>query len=158
MILLAKADALEAFLQASQVEAVIPKAAAREACEVKQSVDALIIQRLIAEEKIAVIAPRDRRTCERLRRDLALGAGEAEVLALALEKRADLVATDDKRPIDACKLVKLAFTPAPAIVVRMYERGAPERKSAMLKLDVLEREGRYKKSILAAMRSRLEVS
>jgi len=158
LVLLAKAEVLEEFLVVSEMDAVMPKEVAREACEVKQSVDALLIQRLIGEKKIAVVSLKDREVCEKLRRDLGLGRGEAEAVALALLKKADLVATDDKRAIDACKLVKLPFTSAPAILVRMYERGALDRESALRKLEILEREGRYKKSIIAAMRSRLEVN
>jgi predicted nucleic acid-binding protein len=156
LILLAKAEALESFLAASQVKAVMPKEVAREAVEVKHSFDALTIRRLIDDRRIQVMPLRDRTVCERLRRDLGLGLGEAEAIALALSMKAVLVATDDRRAIDACKLVKLAFTTAPAIIERMYERGVIERENAIRKLDVLAREGRYKQSILAAIRLRLE--
>jgi predicted nucleic acid-binding protein len=140
----------------SKMEAVIPKEMVLEACEVKRSVDALLIQGLIGQRRITVVPLKDRAIGDKLRRDLGLGTGEAEAIVLALWKRADLVATDDRRTIDACKLVKLPFTSAPAILVRMYERGPIDREPALRKLEILEREGRYKKGITAAMRMRLE--
>jgi predicted nucleic acid-binding protein len=158
LILLAKAELLETFLQSSRVDAMIPREVAREACEVKESADALLIRRLVGEKRIDVASLKERGVYTKLRRDLGLGSGEAEAIGLALAKKADLVATDDRRAIDACKLLNLAFTSAPAILIRMYEQGVVDEESALRKLAVLEREGRYKKSIIAAVRARLEVS
>jgi predicted nucleic acid-binding protein len=157
LILLAKADLLEPFLRASKMEAVIPREVEREACEAKQSVDALQIRRLVADGTLVVETLRNRALIEKLRGDLGLGLGEAAAIALGLIRKAELVATDDKRGIDACKLLKLSFTSAPAILVRMSERGIVDRQTALLRLSILEREGRYKRSIIAATRSRLEV-
>lgn len=157
LILLAKADLLEAFLAGSGLPAIIPREVAREACEAKDSSDAAQIRQLIAEGKIVVESLPNRTIAERLCRDLGLGLGEAEAVALALARKADLVATDDRRGIDACKLVKLPFTSAPAILVRMREKGIVDRNTALLKLAILEKQGRYKKSIIADARARLEV-
>jgi len=68
------------------------------------------------------------------------------------------VATDDKSAINACKLVTVPFTTALGVLTRLNEKGALDREEALLKIAILEREGRYKKSIVAAVRSRLEVS
>lgn len=157
LILLAKAEVLETFLAKSKMEAVVPREVAREACEVKQSLDALVIQRLIHEKKIMVEPLKERALCERIRRELGLGAGEAEAIALAIVKNAQLVATDDRNAINACKLVKVPFTSALGILVRMYENGVLDQAGALLKLAILEREGRYRKSLISAVRSRLEV-
>ena len=48
LILLAKAELLEPFLAGSKLEAVIPREVEREACEAKESFDALVIRELIA--------------------------------------------------------------------------------------------------------------
>ena len=157
LILLAKAELLETFLAKSKMEAAVPREVAREACEVKQSLDALVIQRLIHEKKITVEPLKERALCEKTRRELGLGAGEAEAIALAIVKSAQLVATDGRNAINACKLVKVSFTSALGILVRMYENGALDQAGALLKLAILEREGRYKKSLISAVRSRLEV-
>ena len=157
LILLAKAELLEKFLEASEIEAVVPREVAREACEVKESFDALLIKRLIDEKKIRVEVLKDRALFEKLRRALRLGAGEAEAIAMAVAKRARIVATDDRNAINACKLARVPFTSAVAVLVRMYEKRAIGKDEALMNLATLEREGRYKKSIIAEARARLEV-
>ena len=156
LILLAKTSLLETFLDASKLEAVAPREVEREACVEKQSVDAQIIRRLIGAGKIRVEVLSEHRLFDELRRDLGLGAGEAEAIALAVTKRARFVATDDGNAINACKLVKLPFTSALGILVRLREKGLVTRPEALLKLESLERFGRYKKSLVAAVRSQLE--
>jgi len=156
LILLAKAELLESFLMQSTLAAVVPREVAREACEEKSSFDALLIRRLIAEKTISVESLRDRTLFNKLRLDFALGGGEAEAIALAVARSAQLVATDDKRAIDACKLLRLPFTSAVAVLVGMCEKGAVDQQNALRKLEVLERAGRYKKSMIVAARSRLE--
>jgi predicted nucleic acid-binding protein len=156
LILLAKAELLEKFLEQIAQEVVIPKEVERESCRVKKSFDALIIQRAISEKKIAVKAIKDRNLVAQLQRDFALALGEAEAIALAIARRARLVAIDDKSGINACKLLRVAFTTALAILVRMYEKGLIDRETAIAKLGALERYGRYKADIVADARSRLE--
>ena len=156
LILLAKAELLEKFLEQIAQEVVIPKEVERESCRVKKSFDALIIQRAISEKKIAVKAIRDRNLVAQLQRDFALALGEAEAIALAIARRARLVAIDDKSGINACKLLRVAFTTALAILVRMHEKGLIDRETATAKLGALERYGRYKPDIVADARSRLE--
>ena len=158
LILLAKADLLERFLEASGMEAVVPREVAREACEVKQSFDALLIRNLIGAKKIRVEALKDRALFEKLRRELRLGAGEAEAIALAAAKEARLVATDDRNAINACKLAGIPFASAVAILVRMVEKRSLGKEEALRGLAILEREGRYRKSIIREARSRLEVT
>jgi predicted nucleic acid-binding protein len=158
LILLAKCELLELFLCATGAENLIPPEVENESCEAKRSLDALLIRGLIELGKIKVVPLKDPVVSERLQRDLTLGRGEADAIALALEARADLVATDDWSAIRACKLAKIPFTSAPAILVRMREKGVLERDAALGRLLVLEREGRYKKRILAAVRRQLEES
>jgi predicted nucleic acid-binding protein len=157
LILLAKAELSEEFLEASKIEAVVPREVAREACEVKETFDALLIQRLIEEKKIGVEALKDRALFGKLRRELRLGAGEAEAIALAVEKKARIVATDDRNAINACKLARIPFTSALAVLVRMYGQRAIGKQEALVKLATLEREGRYRKTMIAEVRARLEV-
>ena len=141
----------------SKLKAVIPSEVAREVGEEKQSADALAVRRLIGGKRIVVEPLKERVLFDELRRELGLGTGEAEAIALAVAKGAQLVATDDKKAIDACKLVRIPFTTALAVLVRMYEKGIVGQQEAVLKLSVLEREGRYKKSMIAAVLARLEM-
>ena len=64
---------------------------------------------------------------------------------------------DDKNGINACKLLRISFTTAIGILVRMLEKRLLTREEAMGKLAILEKQGRYKKSIVEDAKRRLEV-
>lgn len=157
LILLVRGDLLVGFLNAVKQKIVIPKEVERECCEEKESVDAMIIRQAIQEKKIEVRPLRERRAYEKIRVDFNLGRGEAEAVALGLAGKAKLVATDDKRAIHACSLLKIPYTTAIDILVRLYEKGVLEKQEALVKLESLERYGRYKKAIIADARSKVEV-
>ncbi len=148
LILLAKVELLDTFLAALDEQVVIPKEVERECCEEKGAAAALFIRRAIRERRIAVQPPKARRVSGKIRADFPLGKGEAEALALAFSQKARLFATDDKKAIQASKLLKIPFTTAVGILVRMHETGLLEKKEALLKLEALRRCGRYKKNII----------
>ena len=75
---------------------------------------------------------------------------------MAFSSKSRLVAIDDKNGINACKLLKLPFATAINILLRMREKGRIENEAALIKLEALERYGRYKSDIIADARSRLE--
>ena len=101
LILLAKAELLDTFLAALNDKVVIPKQVETECCEEKQSVDALLIRKVIQEKKIFVQPLKNKRLYGKILTDFPLGKGEAESLALAVSQKARLFATDDKRAIQA---------------------------------------------------------
>jgi len=69
--------------------------------------DAIIIQKVLDESKIAVFTLRNRRFVAKLQSDFSLGKGEAEAIALALDEKSQIVGIDDKNGIDACKVLAL---------------------------------------------------
>ena len=157
LILLAKVELLDTFLDAAGDKAVVPKEVEKECCEEKSTVDALLIRRAIQEKKIAVQPLEDRRVYGKILADFPLGKGEAEALALALSQKARLFATDDKTAIQASKLLKIPFTTAVDILVRMFEKGLLKKREAQLKLEGLGKYGRYRRDIIEDANSRLEV-
>ena len=152
-ILLAKAELLDAFIDAVEQAVAMPREV-REECGGRDSLDARLIARAIEEKRIAVKAA-DRRAVQRLTSDFGLGRGEAAAIALAAPKGA-LVATDDRRAIQACKVLTIPFTTAISVLTRMREKGLLSREEALEKLHTLARDGRYKKDIIAAARAELE--
>lgn len=157
LILLAKVELLDTFLGEIEDEVVIPKQVQTECCEEKQSVDALLIRKAIQEKKLFVQPLKDKKLHRKILTDLPLGKGEAEALALAVSQTARLFATDDKKAIQASKLLKIPFTTALDILLRMYERGLLEKQEACAKLESLRKYGRYKREIIEDAQSRLEV-
>ncbi len=75
LILIAKVELLEEFLNSIGPEVVIPSTVEKECCAVKQSLDALLIRRALDEGRIGVIPVRKRnkKLYEKVRVDFALG-------------------------------------------------------------------------------------
>lgn len=157
LILLARTELGEEFLSAINQQAVIPKEVEKESCEEKGSPDAILIRRLIQERTIAVKTLKDRKLHEKVRADFTVGRGEAEAIALAFSEKARLLGTDDRKAVQACRLLKIPYTTAIGILVRMYEKGALNKEQARLKLEALEKYGWYKKGIIADAKSKIEV-
>ena len=155
LILLAKTELLEKFLGSFDGAVQIPSEVRRECCGVKKSLDALLIEKAISEGRIMVKAVREKQLCRKIRSDFGLGNGESEAIALAFSLKAKLVAIDDRNALNACKLLKLPFTTAINILIGMREKGFIEKEAALIKLEALERYGRYKSSIIADARLRL---
>jgi len=66
------------------------------------------------------------------------------------------VAIDDKHAINACKLLRIPFTTAVAVLITMHEKGVIQTEEALTKLEALERFGRYKIGIIRDARAKLE--
>ena len=80
--------------------------------------------------------------------DFSIDAGEAVALTLAGEKKAGIVATDDRNAIRACKLLKLEFVTAVSFLIRAVEKGVLSKDEGIVKLRQLQSIGRYSKQIL----------
>jgi len=152
-IQLTKAELLDVFIEGVERAMVMPTDV-QEECVGRDSLDARLIARAIEDKRIQVKAA-DRRAVQKLISDFGLGAGEAAAIALAVPKVA-LVATDDRRAIHACKVLKILFTTAISVLMRMREKALLSREEALEKLNRLARDGRYKKEIIAAVRAEME--
>jgi len=157
LILLAKVELVDIFLAALDEKVTIPKEVERECCEEKRTADALLIEKAIQDGKIAVHALKARSLQGKVLADFPLGKGEAAALTLAVSRKARLLATDDKKAIHASKLLKIPFTTAVDVLVRMYEKGLLEKRAAHLKLEALRKFGRYERDIIEDAKSSLEV-
>jgi len=156
LILTAKMELLDLFLNEIEVEVAIPQAVEEECCGGQKTLDALMIQKAVDESKIKVRSVRNRKLVRKLEEDFSMGRGESEAIALALQEKARLVGIDDKRGINACKLTGILFTTAIAILLRSREKGLIDRNDALARLSSLARHGRYKSSILEDAKRRLE--
>lgn len=157
LILLAKAELLEKFLESVGQPIAIPKEVERECCQAKQSLDALLIQKAIDRKRVKVAAVKNRKLLKRVLRDFPLGKGEAEAIVLAISEKAALVGIDDKQGINSCRLLGIPFTTVIDILIRMHEKGLVEKDEALIKLEALQKYGRYSAEIVEDARSRLEV-
>jgi len=155
LILIAKTEILESFLHDVEFGVAIPPEVKNECCGVKKSLDALMIQSALDKSEIRVIAVKNRKLVTKLEGDFSLGRGEAEAIVLALAEKARVLGIDDKNGINACKLLGVTFTTAIGILVRMHQKRLLTTNEALVKLEELAKQGRYKKSILEDARRKL---
>jgi predicted nucleic acid-binding protein len=155
LILLAKIDILDIFIADFAKKVAITDKVREEVLE-GLTPDVSFIRKLIQEGKIEVLKSKEKKLGRKLMEDFNMDEGEAETLAIAIEKKASLVATDDKNAIRACKIMKLEFTTAIAILIRACERGLIERDEALTKLQKFQSLARYKKRIIETARNQIE--
>lgn len=122
LILLAKIELLDIFIADFDKKVAISNKVKEEVLE-GSSPDGPLIAKLIQDRGIDVSKAKDKKLVRRLMEDFNIDEGEAETLTLAIEKKASLVATDDKNAIRACKIMKLDYTTAIAFLVRACEKG-----------------------------------
>lgn len=158
LILLAKAELLTRFLGSSPEPVVIPQTVQAECCESKASFDAQLIARLIMEKHIEVRKLKVHKGFEQLRREFSLGAGEAQAIALAQTSNARLIVIEDRNGVNACKILKLPFTGALGILLRMREKELLSKEEVLGKLEILRKYGRYRADIVNDVRRRLEAT
>ena len=154
LILLAKSGLLDIFIDNLKTQLIIPKTVETECASKKDTYDAKLITQRINDKKIIVQTSSNLKICEELMRDFNIAKGEAEALTLCLDKN-QLLLTDDKKAINACKILRLAFATAPNILIRAVEKGLIEQEQAMLIFEKLMRYGRYSKDIIQDVKDKL---
>jgi predicted nucleic acid-binding protein len=139
---------LDVFLEDFQGAPLIPGAVEAESTGSSRP-DAVLIRQRIAEGKLWVEPVQESRVLGRLGLDFRLGAGEAEALALALEKgESALVATDDRSAIRACKVLRIGFVTSLGILARAVEKGLLTREGGRRYLKGLRAFGRFRDEII----------
>ncbi|HLC63528.1 MAG TPA: hypothetical protein VJJ21_04385 [Candidatus Nanoarchaeia archaeon] len=145
LVLLAKAKCLEEFINlAPPIQ--IPREIEREAIFEKDSYDARLIDKLIKEGKIRIIVA-EKEKIKKIINAFHLDEGEAAAYSLFNPRKHKAILTDDGELIKLCKLEKIPFLCAMAIVIRLYEKKKLSREAALNKLEILNKEGRYTKEL-----------
>ncbi len=149
LILLAKSELLDIFLEDFEGTPLLPGAVETESTG-SSGPDAVLIRQRISEGRLRVEEVREsRRVLERLGLDFRLGAGEVEALALALEKgESAIVATDDRSAIRACKVLRIRFVTSLGILTRAVEKGLMARDDGVRCLERLRVYGRFKGEVI----------
>ncbi|MFZ3073183.1 MAG: hypothetical protein WA162_08065 [Thermodesulfobacteriota bacterium] len=157
LILLAKAELLDEFINDYGGMILIPQEVERECCRQKKTFDAVLIQKRVEDKKIIVAKISNAGLRGRLMGDFNICAGEAEAIVLAIERKAKITATDDRNAIKACKMLKMSFTSAIAILVRMKDKGTIDAERAKASLNALIKYGRYGGGIIKVAKARLKI-
>ncbi len=153
LILLAKSDLLA--LVAEKTPLVIPPEVRREALAKPTLYDARMIAAMLQAGTIRVMRAGGMTGKKRMQREFGLEAAEASALVLAKEKGVPL-ATDDGPAIKAAKIVGVPFITAMYVLRELAVKGRLNRKTALAKLEILQRVGRYNVQILGEARQCIE--
>ncbi len=144
LILLAKVELLKEIVR--HLEVVISREVEVEST-VKDTFDAELIKKLIEDGKIRVEKVKGKRREKKLKDDFSIGEGEVSALLLAKDKGSPL-ATDDGPTIKACKILDVRFTTAIHFLIGTYGDGILSKDIALVKLEKLEKYGRYSSRII----------
>jgi len=154
LVLLAKIGCLEHFIEVSQpIE--IPVQVKKEALFEKDSYYAKLIEKLIKDKKINLVFVNKEKLSE-IKSQFNLDDGEAATYVAFKTKKYDAILTDDGELIKLCKLEKLPFTCAMAIVIRLFEKKMLTKEEALTKLQELHEIGRYSEKLYFQFKSEVK--
>ncbi len=143
LVLLAKVGLMETFLEAAGTIA-IPSQMKVEYAFDPTSYQAKLLERAIDEGEIVV---KETEADMEVLRQFRLHKGEAAAYALYNAGKYDAIITDDGELIKLCKLERIPFICAMAVVLRLYEKKLLTKQEALGKLEQLHVVGRYAKEI-----------
>ncbi len=157
MILLAKAGLLEKLL--SERLAVIPTAVYNESVvrgKEKGREDAYLIEHLVKSGKITISDPK-KSTCIEIGSLFNLHSGERDVLALAKDMNIKCIICDDKKAVNASKVLGLKYITALNVIVAMYIKGKISKEEAEKQIDILDEFGWYNNKLIKKARHDIHV-
>jgi predicted nucleic acid-binding protein len=155
VILLGKINLLETFVSAFP-ERVLISGKVRDEISIKGTEENPLIVKLIKDKKMQVLKVKNGKLIKKLMDDFNIEIGEAETIVLALQEKASIVATDDRNATRACKILKIDFTTAIAILIRAFEKHWIDKDEALIKLRKLDSVARYRREIVEDARGRIE--
>ena len=147
LILLARCGLLESFVSSTKRRILIPLAVRNETLQPGKE-ETPFIEKLLEQRNIITEQVGDEAAIQKLMKDFAIDRGETEAILLAHHLGNAIVATDDRNAIRACRMLGLGYITALSIVISLCEHGALSQPEAILKLEQLQRIGRYSKRIM----------
>jgi len=154
LILMAKTELLDLFLDNSGLKVFISRAVEKESTA-KQCFDARLIERRILEKKIFVREVKNQGMVEKIGRDFKLHSGEAETIVLCVENGFCLIGTDDFNAMKACVVLNVPFTSAIEILLKLNQKNILTGEETLAKLGQLEYYGRYSGEIIEDAKNRV---
>jgi len=154
LVLLAKIGCLEDFINISPI-IEMPEQVKREALFDQDSYYARLIQKLIDNKKIIPMPIKTTKIID-IMSQFRLDEGEAAAYALFDDKRHKAILTDDGELIKLCKLEKIPFVCAMAVVIRLFEKKKLSKEMALSRLENLHEIGRYSKGLYEHFKSEVK--
>jgi len=153
LILLAKCGLLDLYIKNRNLR--IPQRVKEESIAAQDSFDAKLIHERIKEGKIQAKKIGNIAFYNALLKDFGIGKGEAEAITLAFEEKTILL-SDDKKAINACKILNIKFKTALNILVELYRNKTINNDEAKAYLKELVKFGRYSKDLIKKVEEDLQ--
>lgn len=153
LILLAKVDALTLLLDHVK-RVVIPKIVYEE-IKGKDSFEVMSVKKEIEENRIKILDI-DKRFYGDIIKQFKLDEGEAAAYALFKKENGKILFTDDGELIKLCKIEKIPFIVAMAVIVGLFKKGKMGKNEALGKLSKLYGYGRYSEGIYKYFKSEVK--
>jgi len=155
LILLTKANIIGHVVEKNEI--IIPEIVYVESIErgkIKGSEDAYLLEKLKDEGRIRVDEP-GKKSREKIDELFSLRGGERDVVALGNERKI-IAISDDKKAMNACKVLGIEKTTALGILDALHEKKRITKKEALDSLEKLERHGWYKKELIGHVKRSIE--
>ncbi len=140
-------------------EIIIPQAVYIESVKlgkILKKMDAFLIEERIKKRKIIVSDIEDLTEKNRLIKDFGIHEGEAEAILIYLEKKANLLGTDDYKTIKVCKILTIKYFSTPTFIMRNFLKNNISKEIALLKIEQLLEFGWYKEEIIIDFKTKIK--
>lgn len=154
LILLAKLGALDKLLESIKEKVVLGEQVYREVTA-KETFDAKLIADRVKEGLMQIRRVGKMQLFNGVMKDFGCGVGEAESITLGIETR-NGIATDDKKAMNACKLLKVRWTTTADIVTEMYDKKKISHDEALAYVVRLEKYGWYGRKLIEKLKERIK--
>lgn len=149
IILLEKIELLGRLLKDFKI--LIPKDVEREAIifgKERNYPDAFRLEEKVKNKMIHAVEVKDYRFVDKVMKDFNIAKGESEAICLFNQEKAQLLATDDKLAIKACKSLGIPISGTCAFVTQAFDNRVIQESEATNMIKTLAKEGRYKPEII----------
>ncbi|MHA1657663.1 MAG: hypothetical protein ACTSUT_00895 [Promethearchaeota archaeon] len=120
-----------------------------------KKLDAFLIEKRILDGAIIVENVKDITSKDSLLKDFNIHEGESEAIILYLEKKAELLGTDDYRTLKVCKILKIRYFTTPLFITRCFYTKKLSKKLSLLKFQKLLEFGWYKEDIILDFKKKI---
>ena len=155
LILLAKVDILDIVIKNIKQKLAIPEQVYAECTTKKESFDAQLIEKRVKEGSIVKKGISNISLYGKILGDFNLGKGEAESIVLCIGLKSGII-TDDKKSINACRILKISFTTVPRLAVQFYKKKFITETEANSAIKKLQKFGRYSNDIMDKIKEDLK--
>lgn len=155
LILMAKISILDKITKNLQKKLTITNQVYVETTSKEDIFDAKIIEKRVEEKVIDKKEIKNFSLYKKIKEDFSIGKGEAEAIVLCIENKIDII-VDDKKALNACKILKIKFTTVPNLLIGIYKKGSISKIEAEQYLNKLSKFGRYSDNIMQKVKEELK--